>query len=76
MLKLSEVIVAQYLKKEMIGKHRCCDFDISRPKAAPRHDYIFNTMRENHLIKPGDTIALGSPIFTPYIEIPTLNDYS
>ena len=37
--------------------------------------YIFNTMRENHLIKAGDTIALGTPIFTPYIEIPRLNDY-
>lgn len=32
-------------------------------------------MRENFLIKPGDTIALGRPIFTPYIEIPRLNDY-
>ncbi|MFL9867041.1 hypothetical protein PQR67_22930 [Paraburkholderia fungorum] len=30
---------------------------------------------ENHLIKAGDTIALGRPFFTPYIEIPTLNDY-
>jgi len=37
--------------------------------------YIFNTMRENHLIKAADTIALGMPIFTPYIEIPRLNDY-
>ena len=26
-------------------------------------------------IKKGDKIALGSPIFTPYIEIPRLNDY-
>jgi aspartate 4-decarboxylase len=77
MLKLSEVIVAQYLKKEMIGKHPFVgDFDVFATEGGTAAmTYIFNTMRENHLIKPGDTIALGSPIFTPYIEIPTLNDY-
>jgi aspartate 4-decarboxylase len=32
-------------------------------------------MRENMLLKPGDKIAIGMPIFTPYIEIPELNDY-
>ncbi|MBW2544545.1 MAG: bifunctional aspartate transaminase/aspartate 4-decarboxylase [Deltaproteobacteria bacterium] len=37
--------------------------------------YIFNTLRENHLVKKGDKIALGTPIFTPYLEIPVLNDY-
>ena len=37
--------------------------------------YIFNTLKENGLINPGDKIALGTPIFTPYLEIPTLNDY-
>lgn len=37
--------------------------------------YIFNTLKENDLISPGDKIALGTPIFTPYLEIPVLNDY-
>ena len=37
--------------------------------------YIFNTLKENHLLKPKDKIALGTPIFTPYLEIPVLNDY-
>ena len=37
--------------------------------------YIFNTMRENRLLTPGDKIAIGMPVFTPYIEIPHLNDY-
>lgn len=37
--------------------------------------YIFNTLNENGLIHPGDKIGLGTPIFTPYIEIPVLNDY-
>ncbi|SAL71775.1 putative aminotransferase [Caballeronia peredens] len=77
MLKLSEVIVGQYLRREMIGKHPFVgEFDIFAVEGGTAAmTYIFNTMRENFLIKPGDTIALGSPIFTPYIEIPRLNDY-
>ena len=37
--------------------------------------YIFNSLKENKLIHPGDKIALNTPIFTPYIKIPKLNDY-
>ena len=37
--------------------------------------YTFNTLKENFLVNPGDKIALGTPIFTPYLEIPPLNDY-
>jgi aspartate 4-decarboxylase len=37
--------------------------------------YVFNTLRENKLLAPGDKSALGAPIFAPYIEIPQLNDY-
>ncbi|HEY3599939.1 MAG TPA: bifunctional aspartate transaminase/aspartate 4-decarboxylase, partial [Paraburkholderia sp.] len=77
MLKMSEVIVGQYLRREMIGKHPFVgEFDIFAVEGGTAAmTYIFNTMRENRLIKPGDTIALGMPIFTPYIEIPRLNDY-
>src|SRR5580698_6928654 len=77
MLRLSEVIVAQYLRHEMIGKYPFIgEFDVFATEGGTAAmTYIFNTLRENHLIAPGDTIALGSPIFTPYIEIPRLNDY-
>ncbi|CCD39142.1 Aspartate/tyrosine/aromatic aminotransferase [Candidatus Paraburkholderia kirkii UZHbot1] len=77
MLKLLEIIVGQYLRREMIGKHPFVgEFDIFAVEGGTAAmTYIFNTMRENFLIKPGDTIALGWPIFTPYIEIPRLNDY-
>ncbi|SAK54584.1 aspartate aminotransferase [Caballeronia temeraria] len=77
MLKLSEQIVAQYLRREMIGKHPFVgEFDVFAVEGGTAAmTYIFNTMRENFLIEPGDTIALGTPIFTPYIEIPRLNDY-
>ncbi|HEY2019963.1 bifunctional aspartate transaminase/aspartate 4-decarboxylase [Paraburkholderia sp.] len=77
MLKLSEAIVGQYLRREMIGKHPFIgEFDIFAVEGGTAAmTYIFNTMRQNRLIRAGDTIALGMPIFTPYIEIPALNDY-
>ncbi|HTI16468.1 MAG TPA: bifunctional aspartate transaminase/aspartate 4-decarboxylase [Trinickia sp.] len=77
MLKLSEIIVGQYLRHEMIGKRPFIgEFDIFAVEGGTAAmTYIFNTMRENRLLKVGDTIALGRPIFTPYIEIPSLNDY-
>jgi len=77
MLTNSEKIVEQYLRKEMIGEYPFVgDFDLFAVEGGTAAmTYIFNTMRENYLIEPGDTIALGSPIFTPYIEIPQLNDY-
>ena len=37
--------------------------------------YIFETLQANHLLKKGDTVALMTPIFTPYIEIPRLDRY-
>ncbi|SOZ35873.1 bifunctional aspartate transaminase/aspartate 4-decarboxylase [Cupriavidus neocaledonicus] len=77
MLKLSETIVGQYIRKEMIGAHPFIgDFDLFAVEGGTAAmTYLFNTIRENHLLKAGDTIALGMPIFTPYIEIPELNDY-
>ncbi|GLC95345.1 aminotransferase [Cupriavidus sp. TA19] len=77
MLKLSETIVGQYIRKEMIGSHPFIgEFDLFAVEGGTAAmTYLFNTIRENHLLKAGDTIALGMPIFTPYIEIPELNDY-
>ncbi|QEZ47641.1 bifunctional aspartate transaminase/aspartate 4-decarboxylase [Cupriavidus oxalaticus] len=77
MLKLSETIVGQYIRKEMIGDHPFIgEFDLFAVEGGTAAmTYLFNTIRENHLLKAGDTIALGMPIFTPYIEIPELNDY-
>ncbi|WP_213959731.1 bifunctional aspartate transaminase/aspartate 4-decarboxylase [Variovorax sp. dw_954] len=77
MLRLSEIIVGQYIHREMIGSHpfegRFDMYAVEGGTAAMT--YLFNSLRENHLISKGDTIALGMPIFTPYIEIPELNDY-
>src|SRR3954470_13982241 len=38
--------------------------------------YIFKSLKAARLLNPGDAIALGVPIFTPYLEMPHLEDYS
>jgi aspartate 4-decarboxylase len=37
--------------------------------------YVFDSLRENRLLRRGDQIALGTPIFTPYLELPHLEDF-
>jgi aspartate 4-decarboxylase len=38
--------------------------------------YIFKSLIANRILKKGDTIAIGTPVFTPYIEIAELEDYA
>jgi len=77
MLSVCEKIVHRYLEQEMwknnkkIGKFHL--FATEGGTAAM--DYIFTSLMENKLLHKHDKIALGSPIFTPYLEIPKLNDY-
>ena len=77
MLHISEKVVREYIVREMGIKDMQADdvdlFAVEGGTAAMA--YIFHSLKENRLIKPGDRIALGSPIFTPYLEIPELNDY-
>ena len=77
MLQMSEAIVSRYLVHELVGGQLPSGgidlFAVEGGTAAMT--YVFNTLRENRLLAPGDKIAIGLPIFTPYIEIPHLNDY-
>jgi len=36
--------------------------------------YIFRSLRANRLLLPGDRIALVTPIFSPYLDLPSLSD--
>lgn len=38
--------------------------------------YLFESLMHNHLLHKGDKIALMTPIFTPYLEIPHLPNYA
>lgn len=37
--------------------------------------YIFNSLKENMVLNPGDKVAIVTPIFSPYLELPVLKDY-
>lgn len=37
--------------------------------------YIFDALSHNRLLKAGDKIAIATPIFTPYLQIPSVKDY-
>ena len=37
--------------------------------------YAFDSLFENRLLKHGDTIAIMTPVFTPYLEIPHLERF-
>jgi aspartate 4-decarboxylase len=77
MLVHNEQIVHEYLQWAMCGqprpKGRFKLYAVEGGTAAMC--YIFKSMKTNRLLNAGDTIALGTPIFTPYLEMPHLEDY-
>jgi len=77
MLAHTEEIVRHYLRKEMTGGPVLAGrIDLFAVEGATAGiTYLFNSLRQNKLIVPRDTIAIGVPIFAPYIEIPQLSDY-
>ncbi len=79
MLSCAEKIVHAYLLQEMSAgmtppKGKFDIFAVEGGTAAMV--YIFNSLKASNLLKAGDTIAIGAPIFTPYIEMPELEDYN
>ena len=77
MLRHGERIVHEYLVQKLCGTPRPeGQFDLFATEggtAAIRE--VFNALRTNRLLRPGDHIALGAPVFSPYLEIPGLEDY-
>src|SRR5499426_594263 len=77
MLVHNERIVHEYLQWAMCGNPRPAGkFDLYAVEGGTAAMcYIFKSLKSNRLLNPGDTIALGTPIFTPYLEMPHLEDY-
>jgi aspartate 4-decarboxylase len=77
MLVHNERIVHEYLQWAMCGEPRpkgsFALYAVEGGTAAMC--YIFKSLKANRLLGPGDTIALTTPIFTPYLEMPHLEDY-
>ena len=78
MLHHAEQVVHAYLMQEMCDnrppKGRFDLFAVEGGTAAMC--YIFDSLQINRLLKRGDRIAIGAPIFTPYIEMPQLDQYA
>lgn len=77
MLVHNERIVHEYLMWAMCGEPRPTGkFDLYAVEGGTAAMcYIFKSLKANRLLFPGDTIALGTPIFTPYLEMTHLEDY-
>ncbi|HLK92516.1 MAG TPA: aspartate 4-decarboxylase [Polyangia bacterium] len=78
MLVHTERIVQRYLAKSM-----CADrpppgtFDLFAVEGGTAAMcYVFGSLMANRVLRRGDTIAVGTPIFTPYLEMPRLEEFS
>jgi aspartate 4-decarboxylase len=77
MLVHNERIVHEYLMWAMCGEPiPSGKFDLFAVEGGTAAMcYIFKSLKSNRLLRSGDTIALGTPIFTPYLEFPHLEDF-
>ncbi len=77
-LKHNAIIAHEYLMWSMCSGHRPdAKFDLFAVEGGTAAMcYIFKSLKANRLLNPGDTIALCTPIFTPYLEMPELEDYN
>ncbi|WP_251716484.1 bifunctional aspartate transaminase/aspartate 4-decarboxylase [Lactobacillus agrestimuris] len=76
-LKYSEIILNKYLESTLYDGEKLADSTdlFATEGGTAAIVYAFHSLSENHLLKPGDKVAINTPIFTPYLEIPELNDY-
>ncbi len=76
MLPLTECILRAFLKRALLAPAADDDYELFAVEGASAGvAYLFDSLFEAKLLAKGDKIALGVPIFTPYLEIAALNDY-
>ena len=77
-LKFTEIAVRDYLAQELCGgRPPQGDFDLFATEGGTAAMcYIFDSLEQNFLLGKGDNVALMTPVFTPYIEIPELERFS
>jgi len=78
MLRCTERIVREFLMQELCaGKPPDGRFDLFAVEGGTAAMcYIFDSLMLNRLLHHEDTIALGVPTFTPYLEIPHFDRYN
>ena len=75
-LKYTEKMVADYVRWAMGGGDDMTAYDFFATEGSTAGMcYTFDTLQQNFLLNPGDKIALLTPCFTPYLEIPALAQF-
>ena len=75
-LKYTERVTQDYLRWAMGGGEDHTVYDIFATEGSTAGMcYVFNTLQANFLLNRGDKIALFTPCFTPYLEIPRLDQF-
>lgn len=76
-LKSVEPIILAYLQKNCFKKELINSTDVFPTEGGTAAMvYIFQELKQSHILNSGDTIAINSPIFTPYLQIPALKEYN
>ncbi len=77
MLAHAERLVRAHLVAELFGGDAALGrFDLFAVEGASAGiTYVFQSLVQSRLLAPGERIALGVPIFTPYLEVPRLAEY-
>ena len=77
-LKHTEIAVNDYLAQELCdGRPPQGELDLFATEGGTAAMcYIFDSLQQNRLLERGDQIALMTPVFTPYIEIPKQHRYN
>lgn len=77
-LDYTEIAVRDYIAQELCdGRPPQGETDLFATEGGTAAMcYIFDSLQQNRLLKRGDQIALMTPVFTPYIEIPKLYGYN
>ena len=77
MLAHAELLVCAHLNAELFaGDSAGGRFELFAVEGASAGiAYVFQSLLQSRLLAAGDRIALGVPIFTPYLDVPRLAEY-
>jgi aspartate 4-decarboxylase len=78
MLEHIEIIVKKYLEQIMIKnpENKKKNFDLFATEGGTAGMvYTFKSLMENFILHKKDKVAVITPVFSPYLEIPGLNDF-
>jgi aspartate 4-decarboxylase len=68
--KVAQRYIVKFTGSTLDDDHR---FDVFATEGgAAAMTYIFTTLRVNGIVAPGDAVAVATPTYTPYLQIPVL----